>query len=297
MLKPKDKQSYVPNAQVCVLCGTWTDHAVIYEKWGYPILRCRVCGLGSTHIGSEQLDMTSIYVESYFQGGQRDGYGDYAGSESVLRAEFRQVLAELRYYGPKEGRLLEVGCAYGFFLLEAQQYFKCTGVEISEVAAEFCRSRGLNVHCGIVDQDFLRNRDPFDAVVMLDVIEHLPNPAETLALLWQALGENGSIMITTGDWDSLLARVMGQRWRLMTPPQHLFYFSRRTLTMLLAKIGFRVIYCTRPWKLVPLGLAVYQLGNRLDYQMPFLESLGWMGVPINLFDIVRIVARKRELKL
>jgi hypothetical protein len=127
---------------------------------------------------------------------------------------------------------------------------------------------------------------------MLDVIEHLPNPLETLALVGQALDVGGWLMISTGDWDSLLARVMGRRWRLMTPPQHLFYFSRRTLTESLRQCGFRVEHHARPWKLVPLGLAVYQLSTRLGLRSSLFTSPSSLAVPVNLFDTVRLVAQK-----
>ena len=99
-------------------------------------------------------------------------------------------------------------------------------------------------------------------------------------------------MISTGDWESIIARVLKKHWRLITPPQHLFYFSRRTMTSLLEKIGFRVIYCARPWKSVPLGLATYQFGNRMGLRLSMLESLNWLAVPVNLFDTIHVIARK-----
>ena len=78
----------------------------------------------------------------------------------------------------------------------------------------------------------------------------------------------------------------------MTPPQHLFYFSRATLRALLERLGFAVVRCDRPWKYVPLGLAAYQVGSRLGMRLKPLESIR-LGVPVNLFDTVRVVARKR----
>lgn len=264
---------------------------MIYEKWGYPIFRCNVCRLGSTDVGAG-FDVASIYSEDYFQGGCKDGYVDYLKSEAVLRKEFRRTLHQLCAHGLQSGHLLEVGSAYGFFLLEAQEYFQCTGIEISETAVQSCHSRGLDVHCGVVDRNFLREHGPFDAIAMLDVIEHLQNPAETLSLLYEALAKNGSIVISTGDWNSLPARIMGRHWRLMTPPQHLFYFPRRTLVALLEKIGFEVVHSSRPWKLVPLGLAAYQLGNRLGWRLPTLELLNSLAVPLNLFDTMQLIARK-----
>ena len=223
----------------CAVCQTTTEQEILYQKWGYPILRCKACHLGSAWIG-DGVDASIIYSKGYFQGCRKDGYADYVGSERVLRREFRRVLNKIRLYGPSEGRLLEVGCAYGFLLLEAQQYFESYGIEICEDAARACQSRGLNVHCGTVNRKFLKENGPFDAMIMLDVIEHLQEPGEVLRWLYEALNRRGSLMISTGDWDSMFARLLKKHWRLMTPPQHLFYFSRRTMTGLLEKIGFRV---------------------------------------------------------
>lgn len=275
----------------CQICQSETKHEFIYEKWGYQILRCSRCGLGLTRIDG-QFDPGSLYNEGYFQGRQRDGYSNYIGSEEVLRAEFRREIAYLRRFVRDSGRLLEIGSAYGFFLLEAQQYFKCMGLEVAEAPSEFCRSRGLDVRNQSLSRDLLSKTEPFDVAVMLDTIEHLESPAETIALLRDGLCDNGLLMISTGDWESRLARVMGRRWRLMTPPQHLFFFSQRSLSILLERNGFKVIDCVRPWKIVPLSLMAYQLGNRIGYRMSFLESITSLGIPISLFDTIRVIARK-----
>jgi SAM-dependent methyltransferase len=241
----------------------------------------------------ENFDPAAIYDEGYFQGGRPDGYADYTSSEAVIRGEFRKVLSHLLRYGPVKGRLLELGCAYGFFLLEAQGHFKCTGVEISAAAAASCRSRGLEVSGEALDSAFVRDRGPYEVVVMLDVIEHLTDPAATLSQLRDLLSDRGLLMITTGDWQSPFARLTGRSWRLMTPPQHLFFFSRRSLKMLLERSGFEVVDMVRPWKHVPLGLVAYQVGNRLGFRVPFLESIHSFGLPINLFDSMRVIARKK----
>jgi SAM-dependent methyltransferase len=280
-----------PEAYGCPVCRTITQQEIIYEKWGYPIFRCRACGLGSAGVG-EDFDPTAIYNEDYFQGRRRDGYADYRNSEASTRAEFSRIVRKLRSFGPDKGRLLEIGCAYGFFLLAARQHYECVGLEISETAVESCRARGLNVFCQSITESFRTENGPFDAAVMLDVIEHLRHPAETISLLYDSLTPHGLLLITTGDWDSLMARSMKRHWRLMTPPQHLFYFSRQTLIELLEQTGFKVLDCSRPWKKVPIGLAAYQLGNRLGWRLGFLESLNWLTMPVNLFDTVQILARK-----
>src|SRR5262249_5895315 len=157
------------------------------------------------------------------------------------------------------GKLLEIGCAYGFFLLEAREYFDVHGIEISVEAAAHCQSQGLDVVSGIVTEERVAQHAPLDVVVLLDVIEHLTNPLEVLRMVHANLNVGGHIVITTGDWDSILSRLMGSAWRLMTPPQHVFFFSRRTMRATLSRAGFRVVQVSRPVKFVPLSLVLFQL--------------------------------------
>src|SRR5262249_6780031 len=148
--------------------------------------------------------------------------------------------------------------------------------------------RGLAVFPSIAEAE---SRGPFDVAVMLDCIEHLSDPAAMVADVGRMLTPGGLLLITTGDWGSWLARALGPRPRLMTPPQHLFYFSRATLPALLERLGFTVVRCDRPWKFVPLGLAAYQVGSRLGVRLRALESIP-LGLPVNLFDTIRVLARK-----
>jgi 2-polyprenyl-3-methyl-5-hydroxy-6-metoxy-1,4-benzoquinol methylase len=235
----------------------------------------------------------NIYTEEYFQGEQADGYSDYVGSEHVLRAEFRTVVEDLRRAGASGGKLLELGCAYGFFLAEAKPYFEVHGIEVSDSAVRFCRSRGLDVEPGPLTAEYVHRRAPFDAVVMLDVIEHLTEPDEAVTLLRRALKPGGKLLLSTGDWESGFSRIMRTHWRLMTPPQHTFFFSPRTMSAMLTRLGFDVIECRKPWKMVPAGLVLYQLGRILGMRkLPRLNSVH-VGLPINLFDAFRMVAVRR----
>jgi 2-polyprenyl-3-methyl-5-hydroxy-6-metoxy-1,4-benzoquinol methylase len=277
--------------RLCPACDGARPHRTVWKKWGYPILRCESCGLGCTDAAS--FDPNSYYTADYFTGGHRDGYGDYVGSQAVLQAEFRSVLKHLNRYGSHCGRLFEVGCAYGYFLDVAREAgYDTVGLEICKDAVASCQSRGLNVHAGIVTPKFLEAHGPFDAVAMLDVIEHLPEPAETIAALSESLKPGGLMAITTGNWSSLLSSVTRSRWRLMTPPQHLYFYSRSTLSKLLANHGLKVVSLVAPWKRVPLGLIAYQLTRRLGLAMKLPRWLHNVGVPVNLFDAMRLIARK-----
>ena len=260
-----------------------------YEVAGFPILRCSGCGLGKTLL-PDKFDVASIYDESYFQGGQADGYADYQGSREVLSAEFRQIVQLLKNADPPGNSLLEVGCAYGFFLDEALPHFDVRGVELAEHARHSCQRRGLRV-ADSIEHPLVLSGVPYDAVVMLDVIEHLPDPQALLSQLAGMVRPGGRIVLTTGDFGSLAARLMGSRWRLMTPPQHLWFFTMRSLGLQLQAAEFEVESVTHPSKRVPLSLIAYQLGRMLGIRGGWrINAKG--AVPVNLFDAMRVVARR-----
>lgn len=277
----------------CISCDAVTDHQFLYWKNGCAVLRCPDCGLGSAD--ADDFDPGGYYTRSYFDGGHSDGYADYEGSEPILRREFARQLRFLRQYAPAGGRLLEIGCAYGFFLKEAQTEFEIHGIEIAAEAVNACHRAGLNTvrQCAATAGSMSR-LGPLDAIVMLDVIEHLPDPAGILRQCAEQLRPNGVVMITTGDFGSFFARMSGPRWRLMTPPQHLWYFTRTSIVNLADRNGLELVTVRHPWKTVPLALVLFQLARALGFRMQSTEQgrLSRTGVPVNLFDAMSIVLRR-----
>jgi SAM-dependent methyltransferase len=194
---------------------------------------------------------------------------------------------------PNGGALLEVGCAYGYFLEAARPWFKVAGIEISEAAVEACRRAGLDVEVGTIGAARLDEMGPFDVIVMLDVIEHLPDPKSDLDKLARALKPNGAIVLTTGDFSSLAARMMGRHWRLMTPPQHLWFFTPKSIAGLAKRSRLSVEKVSYPWKVVPLALIIYQLKRMFRGAGGGIPAtFNAIGLPVNLFDAMRVVLRK-----
>ena len=108
---------------------------------------------------------------------------------------------------------------------------------MAEEAAEIAGRGGLNVLLGIADETNMARIGSVDVITLFDVIEHLPRPHETLALCHQYLRPGGVIVITTGDFASPLARLAGAKWRLMTPPQHLWFFTPQSIRRMSAALG------------------------------------------------------------
>ena len=134
-----------------------------------------------------------------------------------------------------------------------------------------------------------------DTVVMLDVIEHLPDPRETLQVVSEKLRRGGYLLLTTGDFSSLAAKLLGTNWRLMTPPQHLWFFTPESLRALGDSVGLEVIDVKYPFKKVPLGLIAYQLFRFVNIQPKLPAWLHKYGIMMNMFDAMRVVMRKRSL--
>ena len=273
----------------CPACGRSTPHALRFRTNGCDIVQCRDCGLGRTEASG--FDPAAYYTEDYFSGGRPDGYYDYPGAELVLRREFARSVDFIRRYR-SSGRLLELGCAYGFFLMEAARYFDVSGIELAADAADHARRAGLNIVHGVADEANLQLIGDVDVIVLFDVIEHLPEPHKTLALCHRHLSPGGIIVITTGDFGSLVANLSGAKWRLMTPPQHLWFFTQESLRRMSVGLGFSMEYVDHPFKIVPLSLIVFQLRRMLGFRNAGAATAGEIGVRVNLFDAMRIVLRK-----
>jgi SAM-dependent methyltransferase len=223
----------------CAVCGRVSSE-LVYEIDDFPVVRCRCCGLVFVGRSQSPESLVALYDRSYWEDSQEVGYDGYGAAEKRKRHHFSTLLDQLELFA-SPGAMLEIGSAYGYFLDEARSRgWQVRGIEPSAHAAGYARERfGLDVSPGPAEA--LRiDRDSLDAVVLWDVIEHLPDPRRTLSWAHRALRSGGAIALSTGDVDSLSARLHGADWSLMTPPWHQFYFSRATMRRLLKDVGFSV---------------------------------------------------------
>jgi SAM-dependent methyltransferase len=219
------------------LCGA-VSRKLLYVREGYEIVRCRRCGLVFVDNSPPGAELIALYDEGYYEDGELPGYAGYADAEARKRHHARTLLAELERMMPM-GRLVEIGCAYGYFLDEARaRGWTVSGVEPAVHAADYARRElGLEVVDGSV-AELAMGAGSVDAVTLWDVIEHLPEPRATLEVAASWLREGGVLALSTGNVGSLMARLHGADWSLMTPPWHQYYFSKRTLRALLELTGF-----------------------------------------------------------
>ena len=178
----------------CAICGASDRPMVACVKDGFEITKCSTCGVGRTVVAT--FEPEEFYTEDYFNGGVDGAYRDYEGSRNApTRISGASRLPEVL---SAEGvGLLEIGCAYGFFLQEAKSHFDVYGLEVAQSGVDFCHRSNLpNVEQGVVTEEFLDRFGPFDAVVLLDVIEHIDDVPATMEALVRHLNEGGVVLMT-----------------------------------------------------------------------------------------------------
>lgn len=220
----------------CPLCGSGERRENVYVFPPFAVARCRDCGLWYLHPRLAEESMRACYEDdAYFEGGTA-GYSSYQAQESTLRPTFRRFLGELARRGMTGGRLLEVGCAYGFFLDEAKGFFDPRrGTDYSPAALEKARARADRVDLGGLDQ--LAPGELFDCIAVIHVIEHIYDPVGFLRQLAAHLAPGGSIVLATPDMGSFWRPLMRYRWPFFKVPEHVTFFDRRSLKKLLETSG------------------------------------------------------------
>ena len=197
------------------------------------VVRCPACG----HAQLERLPAAVELAEAYAEAESVD----YVDEEAGQRATARVALERIERYTDR-GALLDLGCWVGFLLAEARgRGWRTLGVEPSEFAARYASERlGLDViRAGLLEADL--DGDAWDAVVLGDLIEHLPDPAGALDRVAGLLRPAGVVYMALPNAGSRVARRMGPRWWSVIPT-HVHHFTRPSLFTLLRRRGFEPLW-------------------------------------------------------
>jgi len=242
----------------CILCRIPLKKYL--HKNGYWIYRCPECHLGETDLKHEYTKFVKeFYSQGYYEGDPtRSAYADYEFDKPLIVKNMQKFLSFIRQYKTK-GRLLDVGCAFGFVVeLAGRHGFDAYGFDPSKFAAgKAGKLVGVNrIQEGTI-RDVVYPKASFDVITMFDVFEHLQDPLGDMRKLRSLLKPDGLIIIATGDTNSLAARIMKRRWTFFIPPQHIFFFHRKNVTTLLQKAGLIPRRWYRVGKWLSLGYVLH----------------------------------------
>ena len=228
----------------CALCGGAGRPTASVDRYEVPlgIVGCRGGGHVFLSPRPADEDLPRLYDEEYYTGSERDGayiYADERERPDVVRLRARARLERIeRLVEP--GALLEVGCAFGAFLLEARSRgWEVRGVDVSPYAVTACAERGIPADEGTLESAAV-DAESLDLVYMSETVEHLPDPRTTVRAAARALRPGGLLVAGTANHDSLARLLRGRRWGYYMPG-HLQYFSARSLARLLADEGLTVV--------------------------------------------------------
>ena len=220
----------------------------------YRILRCPVCKLVQFSPLPEEAVVHEFYTNQYDAAGERASYFQKcrAGYEGSVEAQqLDQKLEWIRRVLPSGKDLLDVGCGTGVFLdLARKKGWRVRGIEISKRASAYARETfNLGVYTGSVDSWDGGEGKSFDLITMLDVLEHLRDPATVLRRVKKLLKENGLLVIEVPNQDSLLNRVVHVVYKcgwkkpahVIYNIHHLFNFNTTSIKRLFSEAGFSIV--------------------------------------------------------
>lgn len=171
----------------------------------------------------------------------------------------------LRERAGAKPRLLDVGCAHGWFLERAAPHFEVLGIEPDAEVARRTIARGLPARRGYFP-DALTTEETFDVIVFNDVLEHIPNVVSALKRCRERLRPGGVVVVNAPDRRGALYRLAGamarfgmggafdRMWQKGLPSPHLYYFDSHSLSVAARGAGLDVTDSRRLPTLLARGL-------------------------------------------
>jgi 2-polyprenyl-3-methyl-5-hydroxy-6-metoxy-1,4-benzoquinol methylase len=252
-----------------------------------PLLRCTACGQLVSHCSE---DAYRAALEKWdTAAGTRPDARSTRRHASVSKRRLATLMAML---GPQESpaRLLDVGCSSGALLLVARGMgFDPEGVEIAPEAGDAARLAGFRVHTGLLEEGGYADAT-FDAITLVELLEHLREPRALLAECRRILRPGGVMMATTPNGASWTAAVMGARWdvfSLIGMGGHVSFFNPGSLRLLAERTGFEVSRLeTRQVRLAEKGQvpsAVYRAAKLVASALDMPSRLAGAGHNLTLY--------------
>lgn len=259
----------------CYLCGS-TDCTMIHDHIRYDMsprpYQCNRCGFVYLYPR-----MTPEHEKEFYEKLYRSTYeqqdAESLWTTSLPEAQLRAK--RFKHFFTPETRVLEVGCACGYFLFSIKDYVKTvTGVELTTDFITFAREKGLNVRASLDDID----DESCDLIFLFHVLEHIEDPIKFLRTISKKLSPTGKLIIEVPNVEDILLSVYKIKSHLdfYWEVAHKYYFSQKSLREVLTRAGYRTeIY---PFQRYDLSNHMYWMqygkpGGQGRYNVHFTSSL------------------------
>ena len=304
----------------CLLCGIQMQvvlSGLTDNRFGslgeYCLAQCDQCRLLQTVPIPEPEEIKQLY-ETYYNFG-----GESRTIYTKMRKTFLNSLAyrlwmavdgDISFHLRRgQGRLLDVGCNEGRGLsIYCKNGFDPEGLELNERAAQDARMAGFVVHTKTLEE--FQPEEPFDVVVLSNVLEHSLNPKEMLQDVKRILKSGGRVWISCPNNNSWLRSLFGHYWINWHVPFHIYHLSSKTLGQLLQRSGFEINklkYATpshwvsqsilaaifaKPGQQTPQLRSPILVASLMIICRVFLFSFLWLGNLTGHGDCLVVIAKK-----
>lgn len=278
----------------CNLCGS-TNYSILYEptckdfdprevfsasggvRGTQRIVKCRQCNLVYVNPRLKPEFVISAYSNAVDQ--------LYVSQEEGRLKTFEKGLKLVESYAPRKGKILDVGCAAGFFVKVAKEHgWDACGVEPGRWMGEWGRQKNnINIIDGTLREAKFAE-GCFDVVTMWDVLEHTPDPVAELAEVYRILKPGGILVINFPNVGSKLARLAGRNWWFFLSV-HLYHFTPQTITTMLEKNNLSVLSLRRHFQTLELEHLIKMVGlysriiSDLGLKISSLLRIGKLQIP------------------
>ncbi|MFC1461777.1 class I SAM-dependent methyltransferase [Verrucomicrobiota bacterium] len=260
----------------CILCQGVT-YSNLYDSNSCSLIKCSACGLIRMACLPHEQEKQKINESIYSSTDYRDRYFK---DKRFLTRSSRSKLKIIERLKPQKGKILDIGCSYGFFLETAEKRkWDIYGVEINPTSGSYAKNKFGPDHVFVGKLENSRfEKCSFDVITLWDVVEHTDNPVVFLEKIKKFLKTDGIICIQSPNIDSFIARLKRERWNWLTPGDHIYYFTPETLARTVETAGLRVIHSST-WE---------STRHFIDSLVAFDEHLSW---PFELYrrTIVRVI--------
>lgn len=216
---------------------------------GGGLWRCDGCGFAFRHPLLQEAEYEELY-----RAGDLDVW-----DANRSRQDFRLIRERLLATGRESLEVLDIGCYTGDLLASLPKSFRGSGVEANRRAAQVAAGRGVAVVADTI-AGLSGRREQYDAVVACDVIEHVADPLGFMRSLRERIRTGGRLLITTGNFDSWLWRLMGAGYWYCSFPEHISFIGRKWIQTAAPLAGMRIMEVTtfnyRGGLAAPLRLAM-----------------------------------------
>lgn len=217
-------------ARPCPVCGSVRKRRIAAYA-AHHLARCVDCAM--VHTAQEP---TTDELQAYY-----GSYPVHADVSPITLKRYDELLDRFERWR-HHGRILDVGCGAGNFLERAAlRGWEVHGTEYGARALEACRAKGISIIEGPLDP---ANYPPghFDVTCSFEVIEHVTHPLPELGRLTQVTRPGGLLYVTTPNFRCVGRWMAGPHWSVVNYPEHLNYFTPRTLKRLAKGHGLRTAW-------------------------------------------------------